>query len=274
MVCHETYKDEDGNWLYPEEIEKTSNKSAIKKSDKKKVHIGQAESMSKSKKNTIDPEIMISQYGADSVRWFILSDSPPDKDIQWSDIGVASSNKFLQKIWDLNSKILSRKESNNNTQETNYFNLKIQSLISKINNSIEEFKFNVTIAHFYETYKVFNKYLNTDVSDKSLVLNITKIMKLMVPFTPHLAHECLELLKCDTPNKWPEIKDNVLEEIKFAIQVGGKTRDIILIKKDLNKEKINEIVFKSSKAKKYIEDKKILKTIFVKNKIINYILKK
>ena len=215
---------------------------------------------------------MISQYGADSVRWFILSDSPPDKDIQWSNIGVASSNKFLQKIWDLNSKILSRKESNNNTQETNYFNLKIQSLISKINNSIEEFKFNVTIAHFYETYKVFNKYLNADVSDKSLVLNITKIMKLMVPFTPHLAYECLELLKCDTPNKWPEIKDNVLEEIKFAIQVGGKTRDIILVKKDLNKEKINEIVFKSSKAKKYIEDKKILKTIFVKNKIINYIL--
>jgi len=114
--------------------------------------------------------------------------------------------------------------------------------------------------------------LNADVSDKSLVLNITKIMKLMVPFTPHLAYECLELLKCDTPNKWPEIKDNVLEEIKFAIQVGGKTRDIILVKKDLNKEKINEIVFKSSKAKKYIEDKKILKTIFVKNKIINYIL--
>ena len=79
-------------------------------------------------------------------------------------------------------------------------------------------------------------------------------------------------LKCETPDKWPEIKNDVLEEIKFAIQVDGKTRDIIKVKKDLNKDKINKIVLKSSKAKKYIEDKKVLKTIFVKNKIINYIL--
>ena len=228
--------------------------------------------MSKSKKNTIDPEIMINQYGADSIRWFILSDSPPEKDIQWSDIGVASSNKFLQKIWNLNTQILSRKESKIDNKDINNFNLEIENLACKINNSIEEFKFNVSIAHFYEAYKVFNKYLDAKVSNKTLISNITKIMKLMLPFTPHLAHECLELLKCETPDKWPEIKTNVLEEIKFAIQVDGKTRDIIKIKKDLDKEKINEIVLKNSKAKKYVEDKKILKIIFVKNKIINYIL--
>ena len=272
MVCHETYRDEQGNWLYPEEILKTSNQAAVKKNNKQKVIIGQAESMSKSKKNTIDPEIMINQYGADSVRWFILSDSPPEKDIQWSDVGVASSNKFLQKIWNLNTQILSRKESKIDNKDINSFNLEIENLASKINNSIEEFKFNVSIAHFYEAYKVFNKYLDTKITNKTLISNITKIMKLMVPFTPHLAHECLELLKCETPDKWPEIKTNVLEEIKFAIQVNGKTRDIIKIKKDFDKEKINEIVLKNSKAKKYLEDKKILKTIFVKNKIINYIL--
>ncbi len=272
MVCHETYRDENGNWLYPDEIIKTSNNSAIKKGNEQKVIIGQAESMSKSKKNTIDPEIMINQYGADSVRWFILSDSPPDKDIQWSDIGVTSSNKFLQKIWNLNNEILSRKESKIDDQDTNNFNLEIENLASKIDNSIEEFKFNVSIAHFYEAYKVFYKYLNAKISNKTLILNITKIMKLIMPFTPHLANECLELLKCETPDNWPEIKNDVLEEIKFAIQVDGKTRDIIKVKKDLNKEKINKIVLKSSKAKKYIEDKKILKTIFVKNKIINYIL--
>ena len=272
MVCHETYKDESGNWLYPEEIKKISNSSAIKKTNKQKVVIGQAESMSKSKKNTIDPEIMINQYGADSVRWFILSDSPPDKDIQWSDIGVSSANKFLQKIWNLNTEILSRKESKIDNQERDNFNLEIENLASKINNSIEEFKFNVSIAHFYETYKVFKKYFNAKISNKTLILNITKIMKLMMPFTPHLANECLEILKCKTPDKWPEIRANVLEEIKFAIQVGGKTRDIIKVKKDLDKEKINAIVLKSSKAKKYIEDKQIKKIIFVKNKIVNYIL--
>ena len=272
MVCHETYRDEHGNWLYPEEIKKTSNVSAIKKSNEQKVVIGQAESMSKSKKNTIDPEVMINQYGADSVRWFILSDSPPDKDIQWSDIGVASSNKFLQKIWNLNIEIISRKESKIDNQDTNNFNLEIENLVSKIDVSIEEFKFNVSIAHFYEAYKVFSKYFNAKISNKTLILNITKIMKLIMPFTPHLANECLELLKCETPDKWPEIKTDVLEEIKFAIQVDGKTRDIIKVKKNLNKEKINKIVLKSSKAKKYIEDKQIKKIIFVKNKIVNYIL--
>ena len=215
---------------------------------------------------------MINQYGADSVRWFILSDSPPDKDIQWSDIGVASSNKFLQKIWNLNSEILSRKEGKVDDQETSNFNLEIENLASKIDNSIEDFKFNVSIAHFYEAYKVFYKYLNAEISNRTLILNITKIMKLIMPFTPHLANECLELLKCETPDKWPEIKADILKEIKFAIQVDGKTRYIIKIKKNLNKEKINEIVLKNSKAKKYIENKKVLKTIFVKNKIINYII--
>ena len=98
MVCHESYKDEKGNWLYPEEVEKVEKNTVIKRSDKTKVLVGPAESMSKSKKNTIDPETMIKQYGADSVRLFILSDSPPDKDIQWSDSGVVSANKFLQKF--------------------------------------------------------------------------------------------------------------------------------------------------------------------------------
>ena len=90
MVCHETYKDEKGNWLSPDEVEKKSDKLAIKTSDKSKVIIGPSESMSKSKKNTIDPETMIKQYSADAVRWFILSDSPPEKDVQWSDTGVIS----------------------------------------------------------------------------------------------------------------------------------------------------------------------------------------
>ena len=109
MVCHESYKDQKGNWLYPHEVEKLDNKKFIKKSDKSEIIVGPPESMSKSKKNTVDPETMIKQYGADAVRWFILSDSPPEKDVQWSDTGVSSANKFLQKIWNLNFTILNRK---------------------------------------------------------------------------------------------------------------------------------------------------------------------
>ena len=95
----------------------------------------------------------------------------------------------------------------------------------------------------------------------------------MIPFIPHLANECLDLLKCKNKNDWPEIRSDLQEEIKFAIQINGKTRDIITIKKDLEKDMIIKIVVENSKANKFIKNKKILKTIFVRNKIINYIIK-
>lgn len=95
----------------------------------------------------------------------------------------------------------------------------------------------------------------------------------MTPFTPHLANECLELLKCEDVEKWPEIKENLNEEINFAVQVNGKTRDIITIKKDAAQKKVEDIIKNQSKAKKFVENKEIIKIIFVKNKIINYIVK-
>ena len=273
MVCHESYKDQKGNWLYPEEIEKIDPKTVLKKSDKTKVIIGPSESMSKSKKNTIDPETMINQYGADSVRWFILSDSPPEKDVQWSNTGVASANKFLQKIWNLNYTISVRKQKKIDEELEKKFILEINTFVNKIDNSIESFRFNVSIAHFYEIHNLLKNYIDAELSNKVLVESIIKVMKLMLPFAPHLASECLELLNCKNSNKWPEIDKNKLrDEIKLAIQVNGKTRDIIVIKKDLDEKKINEIVYTQSKAKKYIDKNKIIKTIFVKNRIINYIV--
>ena len=273
MVCHETYKDEKGNWLYPNEVEKVSNDLIISRIDKKKIITGPSESMSKSKKNTIDPEIMIKQYGADAVRWFILSDSPPEKDVQWSDSGVSSSNKFLQKIWNLNNQIISRKEIKINRNITNKFISEINNLSGKIDKSIEDFKFNVSIAHFYEIYKVFIKYFNLEITNEIMKECLIKMMKLLIPFTPHLAHECLENLNCKNIDIWPEINSNEMGEIQFAIQVNGKTRDIITIQKDLKEEQIDKIIRKDSKAKKFIEKKEIYKTIFVKGKIINYIIK-
>ena len=98
-------------------------------------------------------------------------------------------------------------------------------------------------------------------------------MKLMIPFVPHVAHECLELHNCKDKNKWPQINKNISEDVKFAIQVNGKTRDIITIKKDLDQKSVTQSVSKNLKVSKFIQNKKIFKTIFVKNKIINYIIK-
>ncbi len=276
MVCHETYKDLKGNWLYPEEVikDKDDNNVYKKMSDKTRVTVGPSESMSKSKKNTIDPETMIKHYGADSVRWFILSDSPPEKDIQWSDNGVSSANKFLQKIWNLTASIINIKQKDKINEKTiKKFNDEIDNLANKINNTINEFKFNVSIAHFYEAYKVINNYQNLDVDIKSLHENLSKIINMMIPFTPHISYECLELLKYGSSDKWPALRKNILNDIKLAVQVNGKTRDIINVKINLDEKQVNEIIVKDSKAKKFLQDKNIIKTIFVQNKIINYIIK-
>ena len=173
--------------------------------------VGSPESMSKSKKNTIDPETMINQYGADAVRWFILSDSPPEKDVLWSDTGVASANKFLQKIWNLNYLISNRINEEFDEKLEHKFTLEINNYINKIDSSIKNFRFMFLLHFFMKFIKVFKEGLDTTMRTNLLTNNLIKIMKLMLPFAPHLANECLELLNCKSINAWPEIdKKNTL----------------------------------------------------------------
>ena len=276
MVCHETYKDKNGNWLYPEQIEKRDNKF-FKKDDKSDVTVGPSESMSKSKKNTIDPEEMIKKYGADAVRWFILSDSPPEKDVQWSDNGVASANKFLQKLWNLNHSIINKSVQikKGNFQIEKEFNDKINNYVLKINNLINKFQFNVVIANFYEIYRIFNFYIEKDIKKEILLENLKKIMLMLVPFVPHLANECLQNLNAKSSHKWPEIlqKEITNLKIKLVIQVNGKTRDVIDIDRDVDEKKVINLISKKDKIKNFLKGKEIVKHIYIKNKLINLVVK-
>ncbi len=273
MVCHETYKDKNGKWLSPSEVEKIENGKYIKISDQTPVKVGPSESMSKSKKNVIDPESMIKIYGADSVRWFILSDSPPEKDIQWSDQGVNSAYKFLQKIYNLCCIINERVETKKTLDKD--FNLKMNSYVNKITKFINNFNLNVVIANFYEIYNLFNNHLGKEVSKSCLKNNLTTLMKILIPFTPHLAYECLEMIGAKEIKSWPKIDTSLIgkEKIKIAIQINGKTRDVIDVEKDLDKEKVLEICKNNSKIKLKILHSNINKIIFVKNRIINLIIK-
>jgi len=274
MVCHETYRDKKGNWLNPSEIEKKEVKKAVKKIDNSEVIVGPSESMSKSKKNTVDPETMIKEYSADAVRWFILSDSPPEKDVQWSDSGVISSSKFLQKVWNLNQSILKRTDIKTNPEIQKKFENEIDLFVYKIDSSINNFQFNVAIAQFYEVYRFINDSVESKITNSVLINNLTKIMKLMIPFTPHIAHECLTNLKCKEMDSWPKINKKSLENIKInmVMQINGKTRDVLSVQKNLSETEIDHLFKKTIKAQKYFSGKKIKKTIFVKNKIINYIV--
>jgi len=273
MVCHETYKDLDGKWLNPEEIEKINENNFIKTSDKSAVTVGHSESMSKSKKNVIDPEKMIKIYGADAVRWFILSDSPPEKDIQWSAQGVKAAYKFLQRIYNLNDLIIKRDEKD--SKQDQEFDIKFNNYVFKITNLINNFQFNVVIANIYSIYSLFNDYIDRETSNKCLRKNLSNLMKILIPFTPHLANECLELIGEKKIDKWPDFDSKLIinEKVKIAIQINGKTKELIEIEKDLNeKEAVNESK-KNKKISDNLENKKIIKTIFVKNRIINYLVK-
>ena len=271
MVCHETYKDSNGKWLDPEEIEKNIKGEFLKIADKTRVIIGQSESMSKSKKNVVDPESMIKSYGADAVRWFILSDSPPEKDVQWSNQGVEAAYKFLQKIYNLTDSIIKRTDTVDNKNRE--FEVKFNNYILKITNLINNFQLNVVVANIYSVYNLFNTAQNDEINNKCLKENLSKLMRVLIPFTPHLAHECLEQLGVKDVITWPEVDGTLIlnEKIKIAIQINGKTREIIEVRKDLAEENaINE----SKKIKKINDQlikKKIHKIIYVKNKIINYL---
>ena len=272
MVCHETYKDQNGKWINPEEIKKDENNNFIKIKDGSKIIVGPSESMSKSKKNVIDPEKMIKVYGADAVRWFILSDSPPERDVQWSDQGVNAAYKFLQKIYNLNHEIINRKDKKGLDDKN--LNLETNNYISKITNFIENFNLNVAIANSYSIYNILNKALTANISNICLKNNFIKFLKTLIPFIPHIAYECLELQDQNSDfSSWPTVDKNIKiqEKVKIALQINGKTKQIIEIDKDLNEKEIFN-KFKNEKVYQQLNNKKINKTIFVKNKIINYLI--
>ena len=284
MVCHETYKLEN-KWLNPTEVETSDGKNYFLKNDiTKKVKVGPSESMSKSKKNTIDPQKMIENYGADSVRFFILSDSPPEKDVQWSDQGMLASYKFTQKLWTLHTEIKAKIDILKKTEETlkknevNDEQLKIftNSMIKKITDNLENFHYNVIIANFHEIYNFLSKNIkNLDYNYEILNDNYVKILHIIKPVLPHLASECLEDLRITDTNTWPKIDEKYLDNknVKIVIQINGKKRGLIECEKDIAKDKLINIINKKSEYVKYFENKKIFKEIFVSNKIINFIVK-
>jgi leucyl-tRNA synthetase len=278
MVCHETYKDEKGRWLNKDEIELVDEKTFIKKKSREKVIVGPSEAMSKSKKNIIDPENVIQKFGADAIRWFILSDSPPGKDIQWSEEGISSSFKFIQKLWNLNLNIIDRKDKKMNGNENNKLEKYTTKMFFNINKNLENFQYNVVIANFYDIYNNYITFIdNQKISSDSIKKNFEKILVLIMPILPHFASECLTMLnpKLNLENiSWP-IYDKVLMEdsdCNIVIQINGKKRSLIRLPINSDENFVIEKAKLESNIKKYLINNNIKKQIYVKNRLINFII--
>ena len=274
MVCHETYKSDENKWLSPDEVATDDGKKYYEKNNQNKlVTVGPSESMSKSKRNTIDPEKIINDFGADAVRLFILSDSPPEKDVQWSDQGMIASYKFIQKLWTLHEKIkqiINKNIKGDKEEISKYTN----QLINKVNSNLDRFNYNVIIANMYEAYNYLFKKIDNKIDSENLKENYRKILTVMSPIIPHFTSECLSELNFEIKQEWPKINKKLLEEeqINYVIQINGKKKGILNTYKDISEEKLLNEIKKTSDISKIIVNKKIKKSFFVKNKLINILL--
>jgi leucyl-tRNA synthetase len=274
MVCHETYKDNNNNWVSPEQLITIDGKKFLKENKSQQVKIGPSESMSKSKKNTIDPEQIIKNYGADAVRLFILSDSPPEKDVQWSEEGMNSSYKFIQKLWNLHQKILGEMDKNNPINSNNELEKFTNHFIKKVTENINNFSYNKIVANLHEMHSFFIKIIESKYKKNTLVENYKKILIVMNPVIPHFTRECLEVIKIKENINWPSVNEDILVKntTDFVIQINGKKRGIVTTKIDINEKSLLNEIMDDVKLSKYLENKDIKKKVFIPKKLINIII--
>ena len=273
MVCHETYKDSDNNWISPDEIETIEGKKYLKKDKSKIIKVGPSESMSKSKKNTIDPENIISNYGADAARLFILSDSPPEKEVQWSEEGIISSFKFIQKLWNLNSKIIEEMKKDHQNVQDNEIAKYTNKFIEKMTKNLDDFGYNKLIANMHEMYSFMLKQVKYGYKKTTLKENYEKILIAINPIVPHLSNECLEMINSEKIS-WPKYDLSLLrdEKIKIVIQINGKKRGLVESKIDADEENIFNMIQSDQKIMKYLDKITIKKKIYIKDKLLNIII--
>ena len=287
MVTHETYKDHDGKWIFPEEVIYEDGRP-IHVETGMPVTVGQIESMSKSKKNIIDPQNIVETYGADTARWFILSDTPPERDIQWTDKGVEASSKFIQKAWKLINDGKSKLPKNNQNLPQKFSSEAIEirkvthRAISDVTDALNNLRFNRAIAHLYELSNqiqiIFSE--NNKYNDISALYAKRECLEtycqLFSPMAPHLAEECWKILECSdiiAEKAWPKLIKEYLEEeeVLIIVQVNGKKRGEIMIPKDTNRSTIEDEALALDNVKKIITSE-IKKIIHVPNRIINVVI--
>ncbi len=291
MVNHETYKAPDGSWLTPAEIRiegEGDNRTATHRQSKEDVEIGSIEKMSKSKRNTVDPSDIITHYGADTIRWFMLSDSPPERDVVWTDAGIEGAWRFVQRIWRLMNDGLDKicpvgsKQPNNLSPEAEALHKAAHKTLHNISRDIEALRFNRAVAHIYDFANTLSSALqkqNNEV-DESLKWAYREAFEVLVqvfgPMMPHLGEECWSRLGYDTllaDKAWPEVDTSLLadETVTIAVQVNGKRRDELTIARNAAKEDIETAALSLDNVVRAIGGREIKKVIVVPQRIVNVV---
>jgi len=284
MVLHETYRAADGAWLLPEEVERTDGGKVVRISDRTPVEVGRSEKMSKSKKNVVDPDQIIHDYGADTARWFMLSDSPPERDLEWTEAGVTGAWRFQQRLHRIASEAVAGLPPAGAGQPASFppaaldLRRAAHRTIAGVSADIEAFHFNKAVARLYE---LANTIGGTEANDPASQWALREALEIFVrligPMTPHLAEELWQALGHTSllaDSGWPAAEDALLvdDTVTVAVQLNGKLRGTIALPKDAAKDAAEQAALALPEIARGLDGKTPKRVIVVPNRIVNVVV--
>jgi leucyl-tRNA synthetase len=293
MVVHETYRSAAGDWLSPTDVrieERDGTRRAVHAVTGEPVAIGSIEKMSKSKRNTVDPTDIIESYGADTARWFMLSDSPPDRDVEWTDAGAQGTARFLQRVWRLLGDAADLLPSPGTPAPRDPTGLALSlrkaghKALAAVTENLEGLRFNVALAKIYELVNSLGSAVANErvtlASDTAAAAALREaleiLVQLMAPMTPHLAEECWTVLGRDglvARATWPTVESGLLIEdvVTLPVQVNGKKRADVTVPRDADGAAVEAAVLALEPVQRALDGKPPRKVIIVPQRIVNVV---
>lgn len=278
MVCHQTYQGKDGQWLYPHEVEKNRDGKHVLVKDGTPVIVGRSEKMSKSKKNVVDPQSIIDTYGTDAARLFVLSDTPPERDFDWSDEGVEGAWRYINRVWRLSLQVFDLEDRIGEADPTLILRKNIHQSLMKFQNAYERNAFNKVIAFLRELTNALEKAVDhKGVSRAALREGIEILLQGLSPIIPHLTSELWSRMgKSDSlvNVSWPLADPNLsaIDDVTIAVQVNGKTRGSFQAPVDAEKSLVEEEALLIPAVIRDIAGRPIRRMVTIPNRIVNIVV--
>jgi leucyl-tRNA synthetase len=288
MVVHETYRRADGAWLSPGEIrvvERDGVRNAIEIATGGPIEIGPIEKMSKSRRNTVDPSDIMESYGADTARWFMLSDSPPERDVIWSEEGIAGAGRFVQRVWRLvgeagtTASTAYRGNGANTASHETALLLRKQAhrILKAVEESIETLRFNVAVARIYELVNAIASAAEKDPGGPAFRESLDLLVLMLAPMMPHLAEECWAALGHETlvsAQPWPQVDGSLLveETITLPVQINGKKRGELTIAIDASQADVETATLALDAVRRALDGQMPKKIVVVPKRIVNVVV--